>query len=285
MNARWLALLAFTMAPCQAQELPRDSRVPGGVAVVPLAAATTTPRPVARFQNERVLVTTHGSAWTAVVGLPLTLKPGTHRVMAHLSDGERSFAFEVRAKRYPEQHITLKDKRYVEPGAEELKRIEREQEIIARAFATWSDTDPSLAFVLPASGRLTSGFGLRRFFNRQPRQPHSGLDVAAPSGTAVNAPAGGTVIATGDYFFNGQTVFLDHGQGLITMYNHLSRTAVKEGDRVAPGQQIGEVGMTGRVTGAHLHWTVSLNNARVDPTLFIDPRELHQASATPADAR
>jgi murein DD-endopeptidase MepM/ murein hydrolase activator NlpD len=205
--------------------------------------------------------------------------------MAHLSDGERSFAFEVRAKRYPEQHITLKDKRYVEPGAEELKRIEREQEIIARAFATWSDTDPSLAFVLPASGRLTSGFGLRRFFNRQPRQPHSGLDVAAPSGTAVNAPAGGTVIATGDYFFNGQTVFLDHGQGLITMYNHLSRTAVKEGDRVAPGQQIGEVGMTGRVTGAHLHWTVSLNNARVDPTLFIDPRELHQASATPADAR
>jgi murein DD-endopeptidase MepM/ murein hydrolase activator NlpD len=112
-------------------------------------------------------------------------------------------------------------------------------------------------------------FGLRRYFNDQPRQPHSGIDIAGPVGTPVTAPFAGIVANTGDYFFNGKTVFIDHGQGLISMFNHLSRITVKSGARVAAGEKIGEIGMTGRVTGPHLHWTVSLNNSRVDPMLFL----------------
>jgi len=123
---------------------------------------------------------------------------------------------------------------------------------------------------------------LQRYFNGEARQPHSGIDIAAPLGTPVTAPAAGTVVETGDFFFNGNTVLLDHGQGLITMFNHLNRVAVTTGTRVERGQLLGEIGMTGRVTGAHLHWTVSLNNARVDPLLLLDAGELSRLDANAA---
>jgi murein DD-endopeptidase MepM/ murein hydrolase activator NlpD len=126
-----------------------------------------------------------------------------------------------------------------------------------------------LQFRLPVHGRISSIFGLRRYFNEQPRLPHSGIDIAAPIGTPVVAPLDGTVMETGDYFFNGKTVFINHGQGLISMLNHLSRITVKRGVYVRQGQKLGEVGMSGRVTGPHLHWTISLNNSRIDPALFV----------------
>jgi murein DD-endopeptidase MepM/ murein hydrolase activator NlpD len=158
----------------------------------------------------------------------------------------------------------------VEPSVEDLARIARETEIIRRVFTTWTDRPlTSLQFAAPARGRLSSVFGLRRYFNDQPRQPHSGIDIAGPVGTPVTAPHAGIVVNTGEYFFNGKTVFIDHGQGLISMFNHLSRITVRRGARVGAGEKIGEIGMTGRVTGPHLHWTVSLNNSRVDPALFL----------------
>ena len=121
-----------------------------------------------------------------------------------------------------------------------------------------------------STGRLKGAvFGLRRFFNGEERNPHSGLDFAAPSGAQIKAPAAGKVILIGDYFFNGKTVFVDHGQGLISMFCHLSAIDVKMGDELARGGDIGKVGATGRATGPHLHWNVSLNNVRVDPAIFI----------------
>jgi murein DD-endopeptidase MepM/ murein hydrolase activator NlpD len=178
----------------------------------------------------------------------------------------------IAVKAYPEQRLTIKNQRQVEPNPDDLARIEREQAHTARIKAIFSDFAPSTAFILPARGRLSSRFGLRRFFNDQPRNPHAGLDVAAGQGSPVSAPAAGIVVDTGDYFFNGNTVFIDHGQGLITAYMHLSRIAVKAGQRVAAGQLIGAVGATGRATGPHLHWAVLLNNTPVDPELFLPAR-------------
>lgn len=269
----WTLLGLLLGATTQAQELPRESPVPGGIAIVPLTSDSQ-PEPVVHFAGDRVMVVRHDGRWLALVGLPLTLEPGPQVVTA--SDGRsatREYPFTVKPKKYAEQHLTLKNQRMVEPTGEDLARIVREQAIIRHAFAAWTEQPvPSLRFRLPAQGRLSSVFGLRRFFNNEPRQPHSGIDIAAPVGAPVIAPLAGTVIETGEFFFNGKTLFMDHGEGLISMFNHLSRITVERGARVEQGRKIGEVGKTGRVTGPHLHWTVSLNNSRVDPELFLSRR-------------
>jgi murein DD-endopeptidase MepM/ murein hydrolase activator NlpD len=182
----------------------------------------------------------------------------------------RPAPFEVAAKEYPVQHVRIKDQRKVTPAADDMRRIEREQVIINEVKRLWRDEpDPDLALRLPAQGPLSSRFGLRRVFNGEPRAPHSGLDVSVPLGAPVVSAARGVVANTGDYFFNGNTVFVDHGQGLVTMYCHLSRIDVKPGDQVASGQTVGLAGKTGRASGPHLHWTVMLNGASVDPELFL----------------
>lgn len=271
MKIRACSLLVLVLSvSVQAQTLPRENPVPGGIAIVPVAPDTE-PVPRVYYDDRRVLVVSDTGNWQAVVGLPLSLSPGSQTL--RVSDGagqRRDISFDVRSKTYAEQYLTIKNRRMVEPSAKDLMRIEREQEIIRAAFSTWSDLPlKSLQFRLPAQGRISSIFGLRRFFNNEPRQPHSGIDIAAPTGSPVVAPLAGIVVESGEYFFNGKTIFLDHGQGLVSMFNHLSRILVERGKRVETGEKIGEIGMTGRVTGPHLHWTVSLNNSRVDPELFL----------------
>ena len=122
---------------------------------------------------------------------------------------------------------------------------------------------------MPVPGQVSSPFGLRRFFNKQPRNPHSGLDLASPEGTPILSAASGRVVDTGEYYFNGNTVFIEHGQGLVTMYCHMSKIDVAVGQEVSRGESIGEVGKTGRVTAAHLHWGVILNTVSVDPSMFL----------------
>jgi murein DD-endopeptidase MepM/ murein hydrolase activator NlpD len=272
-----LLLAALALPLAAAAGLPQPNPVPGGIAIIAVVQDSA-PAPLVRFQQQRVLVVPANGMWQAVVGLPLSLEPGEQRLDISDRGAARTLAFQVLPKQYETQYLTLANKRQVDPSAEDLKRIAREQALSNQAFAAWSEVlADDLRFDLPARGRFSSTFGLRRFFNNQARQPHSGLDIAAPEGAPVTAPAAGVVIETGNYFFNGSTLFIDHGQGLISMYNHLSRIDVKKGTHVTRGQRIGAVGKTGRVTGAHLHWTVSLNNARVDPMLFLPPAAQHDA--------
>jgi murein DD-endopeptidase MepM/ murein hydrolase activator NlpD len=240
--------------------------VPGGVAVVVLPEQPQTPR--ASYRDHPLLVIREdGERWIAIVGIPLDVKPGVERIT--LADG-RALTFEVGRKEYLAQHITLRDQQQVTPDPAHQRRIQRELAEQLEAYKVFSPRQPSNLYLdRPVNGRLSSAFGLRRFFNGQERNPHSGLDFAVPTGTPIKAPSAGQVILVGDYFFNGKTVFLDHGQGLISMFCHLSAIDVKVGDEVPRGGHVGKVGATGRATGPHLHWNVSLNNARVDPAIFI----------------
>ena len=241
--------------------------VPGGVAVVDLGQGADAPK--ATYQGKPVLVVKDQDArWLAIVGIPLSVKPGTAQ---QVSSGGRTLPFTVLSKKYPEQHITLKNKRQVNPEPDDVKRIEKELEVQVRAYRTFSPVTPSnLLLDKPVDGPLSSKFGVRRFFNGEERNPHAGLDFAVPAGTPIKSPAAGKVILIGDYFFNGNTVFVDHGQGFISMFCHMSKIDVKVGDAVPRGGVVGRVGSTGRATGPHMHWNVSLNDARVDPAIFIN---------------
>ncbi len=266
-----LALLLLS-SPLQAADLPRALAVPGGIAILPLAPADG-PAPSAHFNDKPVMVREADGWWRAVIGLPLTTQPGMQRL--RLGGGEGELSFEVSDKQYAEQHITLSNKRYVTPEKMDMEHIRRDQARSRAAFRLWREDSPEQTrFLLPVEGIMSGPFGKRRFFNGQPRKPHSGLDIAAPEGTPVKAPTGGRIVETGDYFFNGKTVFIDHGQGLVSMLCHLSRIDVEVGDVIERGQVVAAVGKTGRVTGAHLHWSVSLNDARVDPALFLAEESL-----------
>jgi len=270
MMLRLFVLLILSLLATLGHALSLDTTpVPGGIAVIPLPANADPAS--ARYRDNRILVTKADDRHIAVIGLPLAAKPGRHYLKVTDQQGKTlNLGFQVEDKSYEEQHITIKDKRKVNPEKRDMERITRETQQIRNALRHWSpQEDVVIEFKQPVTGPTSSPFGLRRFFNEQPRKPHSGLDIAAPAGTPIMAPAPGTVLDTGDFFFNGNTVLLDHGQGLVTMYCHMSKIDVTPGQTVTTGRVLGEVGMTGRVTGPHLHWGVSLNDARIDPLLFL----------------
>lgn len=265
-----LALLAGLLPSLSAFALPMHAPVPGGIAVIDLGPANGA-RPQARWDQQPLAVVIEGGRWYALLGIPLDALPVPLeiRVSRRSTATAETISIPIGSKNYPEQRLTIKEKRKVEPDPDDLARIAREKAHTEQIKQHFSDTLPDTRFARPADGRLSSRFGLRRIFNGLPRNPHSGLDFAAPSGAPVRAPAAGVVLDTGDYFFNGNTVFIDHGQGLISAYMHLSRIDVRSGQKIGKGEAIGAVGSTGRSTGAHLHWTVILNNTAVDPELFL----------------
>jgi murein DD-endopeptidase MepM/ murein hydrolase activator NlpD len=260
-----------------AVDLPDESRVPGGIALIELGTATDEPGPV-YFNNHRAPVLLADRGWVAVIGIPLDEKPGLQAATLGPAGDEgqplRRLEFEVADKKYAEQRLVVKNERQVNPNARDLVRIERERVRIDAALGAYTaGRVPQLRMHPPVGGERSSSFGLRRYFNGESRNPHSGMDIAAPAGTRILAPAAGRVLDTGDFFFNGNTVFLDHGEGVVTMYCHLSRIDVNPGQEVASGDVLGLVGATGRVTGPHLHWGVAINRAMVDPALLLHARK------------
>lgn len=244
-------------------QLPQDSRRAGGIAVIPLSANTTQ----VFYEQKPVLITQEGTQRYAVFGIPLSAPLGS----LSLTTNTTPIQIEVTPYRYAEQRLNVKNQDYVNPNQDQLDRYAREakeQNDIYNSF-TQSNRDSFPNFIRPTAGKFSNSFGRKRFFNGEERAPHSGLDIPAPVGQKVVAPADGVVVGTGNYFFNGNTVLIDHDQGLISMFCHLSKINVEKGQRIQQGEILGLVGKTGRVTGPHLHWGMSLNNARVDPQLFL----------------
>jgi len=262
-----LAQPAWAQSP-RAAALPRIAAVPGGVARVDLGAADAAPR--ATVEGRRALVTRDASKWVALVGIGLQATPGsTVRVLVTDAAGSRELAVRVQPKQYAMQQLKVAPK-HVQLSPDDLARHERERDHLQQVLQHWSEAPPStLRLLTPVPGPRSSSFGLRRVFNGEARNPHSGMDIAAPVGTPIVAAAAGAVIDTGEYFFNGRTVIFDHGQGLLTLYCHLDEIGAAPGARLAAGEPIGTVGATGRVTGPHLHFSVYLNATAVDPALFL----------------
>lgn len=261
----------------------KHAPIPGGIALILLEQPVSSVRSIA-LEGQRIafsgsrdsdqpgrrLPSNDGKA-VAMVGIALSTEPGSHSIDVLSTDGQsRAYAFNVDAHAYEEQRIVIKDDNKVNPAPLDLERIKRDNARLATVKSTHSERLlTSDDFLLPVDGILTSPFGLRRFFNDQARRPHGGIDIAADTGTPVAAPARGIVIDTGEYFFNGNSVFIEHGLGLQTFYAHLSRISVQQGQIVEAGEIIGEVGATGRVTGPHLHWSVGLNGTWIDPNLLL----------------
>lgn len=264
---KWLLLsMAFYSANLLA--FPHANPVPGGLTIIPVAPLSGK-APIVQYAGKRVTVVPLDSEWVAVVGIPLDADAGTQQ----LDTSTGSIPFQIQAKQYKTQRITIRDKNKVDPDDESSQRIIQEQAIQQQIKTHFTEGEAQLDFIKPVPGRDTGRFGLKRFINNQPRSPHSGMDIAAASGTSVKATATGRVLHTDDLFFSGNTVYIDHGDGVISMYAHLSKINVEAGDRVQQGDIIGQVGSTGRATGPHLHWSVYLNGEAVDPALFLSNKK------------
>lgn len=246
-------------------DLPHHA-IPGGIVSITLDQSGAT-APTVLFQNKSAMTIQNAQGeWIAVIGVPLDQSSPIE-----LAVNDKKISLPINDFPYEEQHIEIKEKRKVNPQKNDMTRISHEYNQMTPVYKSFNDglANNWNSMLKPVDGPYSSAFGLKRFFNGQARKPHSGIDIAAPEGAPIKAPADGTIALTGDFFFNGNSVFIDHGQGLISMMCHLSRIDVKEGDVIKQGDLIGAVGKTGRATGPHLHWTVSLNNARVNPKLLL----------------
>lgn len=282
---RLIAFLAASllMPAAQATDFvaPRAAAVPGGVATLAIPGAPGE-KPVVKHGDRPVMVVRQGAQWLAIVGLSLDLAPGEHSIEVERPGAEpRKIVFTVQPKQYRTQQLKVPPSQ-VNLSPEDEARVARETEKLRAALDSFTPEAPAtLRLMQPVPGRRSSSFGLRRMFNGEARRPHSGMDIAAPVGTPIKAPLGGKVIDVGNYFFNGNNVMLDHGEGLVTMYCHLSKIRVELGQQVKLGEVIGEVGATGRVTGPHLHWGVALSGTMVDPALFLAPPAPAKKTAPP----
>lgn len=263
-----LAVLGGAPSALAGPRLPVARPVPGGIALVDLGPAAAA-RPAAEAEGHRALVVEDDGRWIAVVGIPLATAPGRATLAVGAPGARHTLTFEVEPHEYPTQTLKVAPK-HVDLSPKDLARYNREKPLLERALGTWSDDVPAtLRMQPPVPGVRSSSFGSRRVFNGESRNPHTGMDIAAAAGTPVTSAAAGRVVDTGDYFFNGQTVIVDHGEGWLTLYCHLSRIDVRRGDAVTPSTRLGLVGATGRATGPHLHFATRLNHAWVDPALFL----------------
>ncbi|MDR2639304.1 MAG: peptidoglycan DD-metalloendopeptidase family protein [Helicobacteraceae bacterium] len=260
-----------------------DARYPGGVAIVPLSEFGKI-APIAFCDDRRLKIQKLPSGeWAAIVGVSIDAKPNANKYLSYWTiEGKSAIVpFKIGDKAYPIQRLTI-DQSMEALDQATIDRVAKERGIIAAAIAEFSeDIGGDTRMRAPLIAPISSAFGLRRVINKTPRRPHSGTDLAAPKGTPIAAPSSGVVALEGSHFYCGNFVLLNHGEGLFTLYCHLDRSAVKTGQATKTGAIVGYVGATGRVTGAHLHWSAALNGAWFDPLLLVSRADLAKLTPKP----
>jgi murein DD-endopeptidase MepM/ murein hydrolase activator NlpD len=258
------ALVALVAVDARALELQGDL-VQGG-----LVRGQVEPGTKVNFLGREVRVSADGRF---AIGFGRDFEAAARLTLRHPDGREEVRELAIGQRTYDVQRIDGLPEKMVTPDAAALRRIRREAALIQAARDR--DTDARWfagPFRWPAVGAITGVFGSQRILNGEPRQPHYGVDIAAPAGAPVMAPAAGRVaLAEPDLYFTGGTVLLDHGHGVSSVFSHLSKLAVQPGETVAQGQVVGYVGATGRVTGAHLDWRVNWFEQRLDPALIAGP--------------
>jgi murein DD-endopeptidase MepM/ murein hydrolase activator NlpD len=227
---------------------------------------------IVRFSDEVFYLYPDSGGAVALLPVGLSVPAGNYPLSAALVDmqGRTTTAeliLRVDLKERPEEHLSLPES-MVSPDAKAVARINRESHLLNEKYALRSPRFWT-TFARPVSGPVNSVFGQRRVMNSQQKSPHSGTDFRSPSGTPVHSISSGQVVLVSDLFYTGQTVVVDHGEGLVSLYAHLSKVLVEEGHELLTGDVLGEVGSTGRSTGAHLHLTVRLLGVRVDPLALL----------------
>lgn len=273
MKNRFAVLCLFFLMSCSSLqvnyplcEFPKHSPFPGGVInkIVELS-----PSQIKAINKEKIyLCKISKNQWRILS--PIKLSSEINSIISPLEE-ERLLTVKIASKKYRESRINIENQDLVTPPERYLERIKKESVLTREAMRVNSKIiHSSLRMTPPTLGVKSSEFGVKRFINDQPRNRHTGLDIAAPIGTEITSPLSGRVVLVGDFFYRGKTVFLDHGGGLITTYSHMNKVVVNKGQFIRKNGPIGEVGETGRVTGPHLHWQIVLFGVPVDPELFLD---------------
>lgn len=249
--------------------------VQGGIAELEVPGAELTAIE-GRFAKEKIPFYRNAQGnFVALLGVDLEAKPGpakfhVKRTMRSGTSLESEISLRIKAKSFPQEEFSVAPE-FDQLTPEVLERVRKEQQQFARAFSTSVPTRLwEKPFATPVTMEVSSPFGYRRVINGTPRAPHTGVDLRAPMATEVAAANHGRVALIGNFFFSGKSIVLDHGGGLYTLYFHLSEFKVEEGNDVRKGDVIGLSGMTGRVTGPHLHWSARLNAARIDPFELVE---------------
>ena len=228
-------------------------------------------RPEVFSNNQKLLTIEYKDKHFLIYAIPYKSDLGQNKVEIKINNNISYLNFNIKAKTFDTQNIRVSSK-YITPGLNDQKRINLERNSLQEAKDIWYNQAPDLKFIIPASGIITGRFGTKRFYNNKEGNFHNGLDIAAEIGSSIISPSKGKVILTGDYYYNGKFILLDHGKGLKSIFIHLNEILVKKGQVVNKGDLIGKIGSTGKSAGPHLHWSLMLSKTYVDPEYFLDNR-------------
>jgi len=207
-------------------------------------------------------------------GIPRDIDIKTKNIILKNGGDDYILSLTLKTKSFDKQYINVSEK-FTNPSDTVIERIIKEKNILDSVRNKWISNNIDTDFILPVIGRISGVFGTDRFYNNKRGNYHNGVDFAASIGTNIVAPSSGVVLLTGDFFYNGKFVYMDHGMNLKSIFIHMDSVNVKKGDYINKGDVIGHVGNTGKSTGPHLHWSVTLNSIYVDPMIFINNTIIH----------